>query len=239
MSSHPWMAKVSARRGSYPTARAASTSGPDLRWAAGHCPVSVSALTSARSLRSVATRARVAASPGGGTTFRSAGTSAQRSSAGSACTALTASTSTAPSARESTLGERLHRAAWALETGHPQVQHLGGLIAADVRRLAGIRVHRRPAPAVVVEQPRNARPGLLGELASGAQKSPVNRVAALTMFVELPDVGELFACPAAQPLAARRDPLHRDRPDEGDRRQRRAYRQRSSSPDRIVAEHLQ
>ena len=108
-----------------------------------------------------------------------------------------------------------------------------------MRRLAGVGVHPGPAAAVVVEQLRHARPGLLGEATSGAHKRPVDGVAALAMVAELPDAGQLFARRVAHALTARGDPLHSDRRDEREQRHRPAHRQGSPSPDRIVAENLE
>src|SRR5690349_13395518 len=63
-------------------------------------------------------------------------------------------------------GQRAHLIEVVGEAGHPQVEDLAGLLAADVRRLAGLHVHPGPLTDVVVDDAREAPPrGLGGRLA--------------------------------------------------------------------------
>ena len=122
---------------------ARSSNGPPTAFASLQRPAEASAVSLAALSRSVATSARLAGSSGGLITARSIATSAHRSSVGSALAAATGAVDHALVGGPQHLAERAHARQPIVEAAHAQVEDLGRLLAAHLRRLAGLPVHRR------------------------------------------------------------------------------------------------
>ena len=123
------------------------------------------------------------------------------------------------------LPQRLDATQAPAQARHAQVQHLGGLLAAHVRGLAGLGVHGRPLAEVsldgLVHAPERLDGVGLAGLGEGAPGLGLGR--------RIPDAGDLLGRPAAEP--GPRDQLH---DPHRDRAQHHAHHRQ---PDRAMAAH--
>ena len=166
--------------------------------ARAHWPESRSAISRRDLDRSSSTRLRVAGSSGGLTTARSerdVGAAFQgrqrRRRADGVLHHL------AVGGREH-VAEGAHVAQALPQARHPQVQHLRGLLAAHVRRLAGLGVHPCPARDVLINSRGDTREGLLGvALARAANARRMATLRSLVPGARLPDAGEVLGAAGA------------------------------------------
>ena len=121
-------------------------------------PVRLSASTVAARVRSASTRRarRLVARRLDG--LRSSLTSAQRSSVGKRVDRVDGVRDGVAVGARQHVDQRAQRVQPLVEAGHAQVEHLGRLLAAHVRRLAGVAVHAEPARGVADRAARRRGP---------------------------------------------------------------------------------
>ena len=150
----PSRTRISATSGWYPIARASASTACVAFSTSFQRPASARAFSSASRRRSSATFARVTGSSGGRTTARSSvdvgATVQRRQRVGRADGVLD---DLAVRLAEH-VGERAQSAQALLQARHAQVQHLGRLLAVDLRRLARLLVHVRPVLRVAGQHAR-------------------------------------------------------------------------------------